>query len=113
MRRLTLLLFLAAVSLVWSRASFGQQGASDAADDWNRPAAASYLDQRMDEWFDRGEKLRTGDPRIVFTSSKLVDESIAHPTLVPGSLRDGEEVIVAKRLKQFFLTEAAKPSTQA
>jgi uncharacterized pyridoxal phosphate-dependent enzyme len=61
---------------------------------------------------DAAEKLRTGDPRIVFTSSKLVHESIAHPTLVPGSLRDGEEVIVAKRLKQFFLTEAAKPSTQ-
>ena len=61
---------------------------------------------------DAAEKLRSGDPRIVFTSSKLVHETIAHPTLVPGSLRDGEEVIVAKRLKQFFATEAAKPSTQ-
>jgi len=61
---------------------------------------------------DAAEKLRNGEPRIVFTSSKLVHETIAHPTLVPGSLRDGEEVIVAKRLKQFFLAEAAKPSTQ-
>ena len=58
------------------------------------------------------EKLRSGDPGIVFTSSKLVHETIAHPTFVPGSLRDGEEVIVAKRLRQFLATEAANPSTQ-
>jgi L-seryl-tRNA(Ser) seleniumtransferase len=58
------------------------------------------------------DKLRSGEPRIVFSSSKLVNETIAHPTLVPGSLRDGEEAIVAKRLKQFFLAEAVKPSTQ-
>ena len=62
---------------------------------------------------DAADMLRNGDPRIVFTSSKLASEVIAHPTLVPGSLKDGEEVIVAKRLKQFFLAEAAKPSTQA
>lgn len=60
---------------------------------------------------DAADRLRNGEPRIVFTSSKLANETIAHPTLVPGSLRDGEEVIVAKRLKQFFLAEAAKPST--
>jgi hypothetical protein len=29
---------------------------------------------------------------------------------VPGSLRDGEEVLVAKRLKQFFTQEAARTS---
>lgn len=57
------------------------------------------------------ERLRTGEPRIAFTSSKLTYETIAHPTLVPGSLRDGEEVIVAKRLRQFFLDEARKPAT--
>jgi len=61
---------------------------------------------------DAADKLRNGDPRIVFTSSKLASEDVAHPTLVPGSLKDGEEVMVAKRLKQFFLTEAVKPSTQ-
>ena len=61
---------------------------------------------------DASDKLRSGEPRVVFTSSKLASETIAHPTLVPGSLRDGEEVLVAKRLKQFFLAEAAKPSTQ-
>jgi L-seryl-tRNA(Ser) seleniumtransferase len=61
---------------------------------------------------DAADKLRNGDPRIVFTSSKLASEDVAHPTLVPGSLKDGEEVMVAKRLKQFFLTEAAKSSTQ-
>jgi L-seryl-tRNA(Ser) seleniumtransferase len=61
---------------------------------------------------DAADKLRNGEPRIVFTSSKLVNETIAHPTLVPASLRGGEEVIVAKRLKQFFLAEAVKPSTQ-
>jgi L-seryl-tRNA(Ser) seleniumtransferase len=58
------------------------------------------------------ERLRTGEPRLVFTSSKLATETIAHPTLVPGSLRDGEEVIVARRLKQFFTTEA-RTSTAA
>jgi hypothetical protein len=61
---------------------------------------------------DASDKLRNGDPRVVFTSSKLAHETIAHPTLVPGSLRDGEEVIVAKRLKQFFVAEAVKPTTQ-
>jgi L-seryl-tRNA(Ser) seleniumtransferase len=61
---------------------------------------------------DAAEKLRMGEPRIVFTSSKLASETISHPTLVPGSLRDGEEVIVAKRLRQFFTDETAKP-TQA
>ena len=60
---------------------------------------------------DAAEKLRSDDPRIVFASSKLVHETIAHPTLVPGSLRDGEEVIVAKRLKQFFTSEASKATT--
>jgi seryl-tRNA(Sec) selenium transferase len=59
---------------------------------------------------DAADKLRNGDPRIVFASSKLASETIAHPALVPGSLRDGEEVIVAKRLKQFFSEEAVKTS---
>ena len=61
---------------------------------------------------DAADRLRNGEPRIVFTSSKLLSETIAHPTLVPGSLKDGEEVMVAKRLRQFFLGEAARPSTQ-
>ncbi len=58
---------------------------------------------------DAAERLRMGEPRLVFAQSKLASETIAHPTLVPGSLKDGEEVIVAKRLKQFFTAEASKP----
>jgi uncharacterized pyridoxal phosphate-dependent enzyme len=60
---------------------------------------------------DAAERLRMGEPRMVFTQSKLASETIAYPTLVPGSLKDGEEVIVAKRLKQFFTAEASKPIT--
>ncbi len=82
------------------------QGYANAVLIWDKKAIA--IEER-----EAAEKLRNGDPRIVFTSSKLASETMSHPTLVPGSLRDGDEVIVAKRLKQFFSEEARKPATQA
>jgi hypothetical protein len=36
--------------------------------------------------------------------------AFTNPTLVPSSLKDGEEVIMAKRLRQFFLEEARRPT---
>ena len=37
---------------------------------WNGEAAAKYLDQRMDTWFERGEKLQTGAARTTCVSSR-------------------------------------------
>jgi L-seryl-tRNA(Ser) seleniumtransferase len=54
-----------------------------------------------------GEKLKNGEPRIVYMTNKII-YAFTNPTLVPSSLKDGEEVIVARRLKQFFLDEAKR-----
>jgi len=54
-----------------------------------------------------GEKLKNGEPRIVYMTNKII-YAFTNPTLVPSSLRDGEEVIVAKRLRQFFLEEGRR-----
>jgi L-seryl-tRNA(Ser) seleniumtransferase len=55
-----------------------------------------------------GERLRDGEPRVAYMTNKII-YAFTNPTLVPSSLKDGEEVIVAKRLREFFLTEARKP----
>jgi hypothetical protein len=82
MRRLTPLLFVALALIVWSRASFGQQTTPDATGDWNPAAAAAYLDQRMDEWFDRGEKLRTGESQTTCVSCHtVIPYALARPAL--------------------------------
>jgi L-seryl-tRNA(Ser) seleniumtransferase len=49
-----------------------------------------------------GIRLRDGEPRIAYMTNKII-YAYSGPTLVPSSLQDGEEVIVAKRLRQFFL----------
>jgi hypothetical protein len=39
--------------------------------------------------------------------------AFTNPTLVPSSLKDGEEVLMARRLRQFFLNEARRPRPSA
>ncbi len=56
-----------------------------------------------------GQKLLAGEPRIAYMTNKII-YAFTNPTLVPSSLNDGEEVIVARRLRQFFLEEARRPS---
>ena len=49
---------------------------------WNRVAAAAYLDQRMDEWFARAEKLRTGEGRTTCVSCHtVIPYALARPAL--------------------------------
>jgi L-seryl-tRNA(Ser) seleniumtransferase len=59
-----------------------------------------------------GEKLKGGEPRIVYMTNKII-YAFTNPTLVPSSLKDGEEIIVAKRLRQFFLEEAHRRTSAA
>ena len=56
-----------------------------------------------------GRKLLVGEPRIAYMTNKII-YAFTNPTLVPSSLKDGEEVIMAKRLRRFFLEEARRPT---
>src|ERR1700681_1590045 len=67
MRRLTLPLLMVSTILAVARASSAQVTPA-ATSNWNREAAAAYLDQRMDEWFARGDKLRTGQGQTTCVS---------------------------------------------
>jgi squalene-hopene/tetraprenyl-beta-curcumene cyclase len=50
--------------------------------EWNRAEAAAYLDQRMDEWFARGDKLQTGDGQTTCVSCHtVVPYALARPAL--------------------------------
>lgn len=49
---------------------------------WNRDAAAAYLDHRMDEWFDKGDQLRTGEGRTTCVSCHtVIPYAIARPAM--------------------------------
>ena len=49
---------------------------------WNREAAAKYLDQRMDTWFERGEKLQTGAAQTTCVSCHtVIPYALARPAL--------------------------------
>jgi squalene-hopene/tetraprenyl-beta-curcumene cyclase len=75
MRRLMPLLFPALAFLT-------PQPVHNAPADWNPTAAAAYLDQRMDEWFDRGEKLRTGTSQTTCVSCHtVIPYALARPAL--------------------------------
>jgi len=55
---------------------------SAAATDWNREAAAAYLDRRMDEWFAKADTLRTGEGQTACVSCHtVVPYALARPAL--------------------------------
>ena len=71
---------LVVTCLVFARPSSAQ--VTTAAASWNREAAAAYLDHRMDEWFDKGDKLRTGEGRTTCVSCHtVVPYALARPAL--------------------------------
>jgi squalene-hopene/tetraprenyl-beta-curcumene cyclase len=81
MRRLTIWLFLGSVLLTPCRTAFAQERRG-VSRDWNREAAAAYLDQRMDEWFAGGEKLRTGGSQTTCVSCHtVIPYALARPAL--------------------------------
>src|SRR5215510_8372937 len=58
--------------------ALGQNGGYD----WNREAAAKYLDERMDAWFANGKKLRTGDGQTTCVSCHtMLPYALARPAL--------------------------------
>jgi squalene-hopene/tetraprenyl-beta-curcumene cyclase len=49
---------------------------------WDKPAAAKYLDDRMDLWFEHGRKLRTGQETTTCASCHItVPYALARPAL--------------------------------
>lgn len=56
---------------------------------------------------DVGQRLRDGTTRIAYMTGKI-PYAYANPTVVTSSLEDGEEVIVAARLREFFTEEARR-----
>lgn len=50
--------------------------------DWDRPAAARYLDDRIDLWFDRARQLQTGESKVACLSCHTaVPYLLARPAL--------------------------------
>lgn len=57
-------------------------GGAAATTDWNREAAAAYLDQRMDEWFAKADTLRTGEGQTTCVSCHtVIPYALARPAL--------------------------------
>jgi squalene-hopene/tetraprenyl-beta-curcumene cyclase len=81
MRRLTMWPFLVMTLLAVARAASAQV-TTTATSSWNREAAAAYLDQRMDEWFAKGARLRTGDGETTCVSCHtVIPYALARPAL--------------------------------
>ena len=81
MKSLTTWLLLIVTWLAVAPAAAAQATAVAGAG-WNREAAAAYLDQRMDEWFARAEKLRTGEDRTTCVSCHtVIPYALARPAL--------------------------------
>ena len=79
--RLATSFFLLVTSLAVTRAASAQVTTTAAAS-WNREAAAAYLDQRMDEWFAKGARLRTGDRETTCVSCHtVIPYALARPAL--------------------------------
>ena len=81
MRRLIASAVLLLPLLLVARISPAQANRSDGSA-WNREAAAKYLDQRMDVWFENGEKLQTGAARTTCVSCHtVIPYALARPAL--------------------------------
>ena len=81
MRRLIALTVLLLPLLLVARMSPAQAHRSDGSG-WIREAAAEYLDQRMDIWFEKGEKLQTGAARTTCVSCHtVIPYALARPAL--------------------------------
>src|SRR5438552_640114 len=81
MTRPTTWLFIVLTSVAVARAAPAQVTTA-ATSTWNREAAAAYLDRRMDEWFAKGEKLRTGEGQTTCVSCHtVIPYALARPAL--------------------------------
>lgn len=81
MSRLIASILLVLLFLLVARMSPGQANRSGVGT-WNREAAAKYLDQRMDIWFARGQKLQTGGGQTTCVSCHtVIPYALARPAL--------------------------------
>jgi squalene-hopene/tetraprenyl-beta-curcumene cyclase len=71
MRLLTASMLIALLFPGSAGSSFAQVSRA-ATKEWNRDAAAQYLDRRMDDWFANAEKLQTGEERTACVSCHTV-----------------------------------------
>src|SRR5260370_10594876 len=79
--------------------------ASNAQGGWNVQAAARYLDDRMDLWFQKAKKLRTGQEKTSCVSCHTgVPYALARPLLRSAA---GESKPTAQELT--LLDEAVRP----
>ena len=85
---------------VTARLRMTAKGYADVVFDWDRDVIP--LTER-----DVAERLKNGEPRIAYMPGSII-YAYTGPTIVTASLRDGEEVLVARRLRQFFLEEAPR-----
>jgi squalene-hopene/tetraprenyl-beta-curcumene cyclase len=68
------------LSVLAVRATSGQAPANSRT--WDLTGAAAYLDQRMDTWFSKGDKLRTGQGRTICVSCHtVIPYALARPIL--------------------------------
>ena len=84
MRRATTILLLVLTAAVLRAAPQSGSTAPNrgAAADWDRAAAAAYLDDRMDMWFANATKLRTGEEKTSCVSChSSVPYALARPAL--------------------------------
>jgi L-seryl-tRNA(Ser) seleniumtransferase len=49
-----------------------------------------------------GERLKAGEPSIAYMTNRII-YAYSGPTIVTASLKPGEEILVARRLREFFL----------
>jgi len=75
------ILLVLPLTLLVARPSPAQANRSG-VDAWNREAAATYLDQRMDIWFEKGQGLRTGAAQTTCVSCHtVIPYALARPAL--------------------------------
>ena len=74
---LTLILCIVGAGLLPARLT-----AQNRATDWDRAGAAQYLDERMELWFEKAKKLRTGETKTACVSCHMtVPYLLARPAL--------------------------------
>jgi len=82
MMRLTIRLALAGILLGFISEQSTAHDGERAANSWDRDSAAKYLDERMDFWFTKAKKLRTGESQTACVSCHTtIPYMLARPAL--------------------------------
>lgn len=97
-KHISLALLLCLIVLAWPAPS------TSGYEDWDRAGAAAYLDERMDLWFEKGKKLRTGQEKTTCVSCHTtISYMLARP-----ALRRSMKVEVPTAQEQRILAEVTQ-----